>query len=95
MSADNWMTCPRCAKTLDQIMAEAYAKYGHVPAEEYHAELKRAREAAVNLKDTLREDYEFYWEDEGTIVASYSCLCVKCGFKHSFKYESKIEGSDI
>lgn len=47
------------------------------------------------MKDTLREDYEFYWEDESTIVASYSCSCAKCGFKHSFKYESKIEVSDI
>lgn len=37
-------------------------------------------------KETLREDYEQYMDEEGVYHCDYHCRCTECGFKWSFKH---------
>ena len=93
MSADNWTVCPRCKKKTETAKREqlknAKAGYGKLSPEEYEEALFKAREIVV-IGETLREDYDFYMEDDGTFGASYSAHCDKCGFKHKFKHSEQV-----
>lgn len=53
--------------------------------------LRMAADRIIPLRETLREDYEFYMEDDGTFTASYDCHCDVCGFRHEFKHEEEID----
>jgi hypothetical protein len=89
MSADNWEICPRCLFRARREAQDAYDKvmatYGQVPLDEFDA--ARAELKPVEDEDyrTLREDYEFYGADEGTVRADYRCGCTVCGLSGSLK----------
>ena len=95
MSADNWTTCPRCAKRreakLQAMRDEVAAKYGQIPVDEFD-ELRRQLFEAENTKlaETLREDYEFFGAEDGTVTAEYGCSCRECGLETSFTHEHEL-----
>ena len=93
MSADNWTICPRCMKMAveekDKQNKQAAESYGKVSEVEYTEILEKAR-ADINMEQTLREDYEFYMEDDGTFTADYRAHCDRCGFKYEFKHEEEV-----
>lgn len=98
MSASNWTSCPRCAKSLvravDELRALIADKYGKVTIEEFdnlRARLKAAEDEAANPYQTLREDYEFYGAEDGEVVASYSNSCTKCGLKTEFTHRHEMD----
>lgn len=86
MGADNWKQCPNCdaKQSNNEIEAEkALADdYGKISADQY----EKRRSALTDLKhtvlpDTLREDYEFYFDgDAMELNIDYSCRCETCGF---------------
>jgi len=39
----------------------------------------------MTIDESLREDYEFYMDSDGTFSARYNCKC-ECGFNHSFSH---------
>jgi hypothetical protein len=95
MSADNWAVCPQC---LDRGLGESEAlfqaaveAYGKVSPEEYE-QLRAKAQTPVDPEafDTFREDYEFYGAEDGTVTASYSGHCQKCGLGVDFKHEEKF-----
>lgn len=89
MSADNWATCPVCLKNSgierDALLLRVCDDYGKVRAEEY-LELVRKSKLSIDVDSTLREDYEFYMDSDGTFTARYACKCDECGFRHSFSH---------
>jgi hypothetical protein len=96
MSASNWAVCPRCAKRLEAmaeaLLAEIATKYGQIPIDEFDA-LQRRLAECQNAKPeaTLREDYEFYGAEDGTVVAEYGCTCTKCGLTADFTYRHELD----
>lgn len=93
MSADNWTNCPKCMKIAveekDKENKEAAESYGKVSEIEYIQILEKAQ-ADINMEQTLREDYEFYMEDDGTLTANYRARCDRCGFKHESNHTKKV-----
>jgi len=45
----------------------------------------------IDIRETLREDYEFYLNDEGEFFVSYKASCDRCGFKYSFKHSEQVK----
>lgn len=93
MSADNWAICPKCQELYNanqkaRILGVA-EKYGKIPAEEY---IKLSKEVSkeVELEATLREDYEFYIDDDGKFFATYSAECAVCDFHFKFKESKQV-----
>ena len=99
MSADNWAQCPRCVKRHEKALREGAARvaeaYGKVPLEEWDRMRDWQSEAESELiRETFREDYEFYGAEDGEVVASYSGSCSECGLSLSFTDRHPIEGVD-
>lgn len=94
MSADNWTFCPRCLKqeeaSKNKLKLQAESEYGKLPKAEY-LELLKESEEPIKIKETLREDYQFFTSPDGYFTAKYSCRCDKCGFKHTFKHEELLK----
>ncbi len=94
MSADNWRSCPACLAAAEKARQECVAKaeksYGKVSSEKYLALLEKARTPTAELRETLREDYECYVDDEGTFTVSYSCSCQKCPFQFEYKHTQDV-----
>lgn len=88
MSADNWDVCPRCiakAHAAHEKEEERVSDmYGKVPVDDFDA--ARAELKPVDPEDfrTLREDYEWYVQDE-EIHGVYKCQCTAegCGLTGS------------
>ena len=96
MSADNWAVCPRCDRLRTESIAarrEAVAKaYGTVPVEEFDTmRAKLEEDSSKRPEPTLREDYEFYGAEEGTVHADYSCHCSTCGLSLKFSIERELD----
>lgn len=87
MGADNWAICPRCRVTTmtNHKIAEQRAKtaYGAVSEDEYHRLLAAAAKE-VELKQTLREDYEIGIGEDGTFDVNYRSSCDVCGFRYEY-----------
>jgi hypothetical protein len=90
MSADNWTTCPRCLSKCqddkEKDLNNLQAKYGKIPAEEYLAELEKAKAMPDEPEETLLEDYELGVGPDGEFYVMYSCICRVCSWKFSFKH---------
>ncbi len=93
MSADNWSICPRCdalhIKEQEKVankVADAYGKISRTEWEQMKAEAKKIKP----LELTLREDYEFFLDRDGSFCAAYSASCNVCDFKHEFKHEEQL-----
>ena len=99
MSASNWANCPRCnrraqreAERLNKVASESY---GLVTAMEWNQMVEDANSASVYTPDAnLREDYEIYGAEDGSIIVSYSAQCGDCGLSLSFKHEEVFDGVD-
>jgi hypothetical protein len=96
MSADNWATCPCCAKRREVDLAhresQLKASYGHVPLADFDAAREQlANDQATGIEATFREDYEFYGAEDGVVVASYTGGCTKCGLTLKFKHEHPLD----
>lgn len=93
MSADNWTRCPRCVReaiAAKEVQHEAArAAYGTLPVEEFDR-LRADAEEPVKFEDTVREDYEFYGFEDGTVVAVYEGTCQKCGLSTKFRHEQVV-----
>lgn len=82
MSADNWTTCPRCQRLIDEII---WAKNEAIKQAEKSNDLKAYKAAQAIIvpivKHTLREDYEIYLDDSvgHKLVVQYSAGCTVCG----------------
>ena len=101
MSADNWRECPKCeAKaTEDRLVKyrQAAEAYGKVPSEEWQR-MTAAAGAAIELEDTLREDYQqgiYEREDEDELGyhVYYSARCEQegCGFKFEYEHHEPVK----
>jgi hypothetical protein len=99
VSANNYAVCPRCtiraAKKAAELMEEAEAAYGSVPAQEYAAMITEASAAAVLPGNvyTFREDWEIYGAANGAVVVDYGGSCETCGLSLRFKDEHPIPGA--
>jgi hypothetical protein len=93
MSADNWSVCPKCKeiaqKEFDDLMLKAGESYGKVSPEEY-LERIHSLPKEPTFEHTLREDYEFYLDDNFDLLISYQAHCGKCNFKFTFRKELNI-----
>ena len=94
MSADNWTRCPRCLKNAE-LEKEDFSKkaregYGKLTSDEYEVLLLKSREP-INLDDSLREDYEFYLDDDGCFTANYRATCGTCNFNFTFHHKQQVE----
>jgi hypothetical protein len=101
MSADNWARCPRCAfresRRIDARAAEIAKLYGTVSVDDFdkaRTDLEAQRKAFATRDYTFREDYEFFGAEDGSVTASYSGSCTKCGLSLSFEDEHAIAGWD-
>lgn len=94
MSADNWRTCPQCLMESqhkkDMLVAKAVSEYGKMPREEY-LKLTESIKKPIKIDETLREDYEFYIDENNEFTASYSCRCDCCGFKYHFEHAEQLK----
>ncbi len=94
MSADAWRICPQCLSDSQKKRAkeieDVNKSYGKVPPEEWLG-MKANIEEAIEMEETLREDYGIETDKAGRFYVSYECSCSTCGFKHSFKHEEQLE----
>lgn len=95
MGADNWTTCPRCAKhretELRAVREDISVQYGRITLGEFDTLREMLAEIrSAELAKTFREDYEITGAGSGTVTVHYSGLCTACGLDTSFKYEHKI-----
>ncbi len=95
MSAGNWTTCPRCAKRraaeLQAMRDDIAAKYGQIPIAEFdQLRVALAKAESTTPPQTLREDYEFYGAEDGTVTAEYGCSCRECGLETKFIHEHAL-----
>lgn len=96
MGASNWAICPRCAQqradALDTRRAEVKAAYGTVTVDEFDQMRRDLTEAeSAPIAATLREDYEFYGAEDGTVIAEYRCSCTKCGLESDFTHRHELD----
>lgn len=92
MSADNYSRCPKCKRENEKEIIELEKKisdsYGKIPATEYLALLQQRDHPRV-MEETLREDYEFFLNDE-LLQIRYSCSCSICKFEYKFERDIDI-----
>ncbi len=99
MSADNWGICPRCLKRAraewDQLQVDVEEGYGVLPPDEWAALRDRSfKNPGDDLKNTLREDYEFWMtEDEGVLHVRYRAGCTEDGCGFSFNLEEEHQAN--
>jgi hypothetical protein len=90
MSADNWTTCPMCAKKADDAWKAEQNRvresYGKVSPEEYLA-MVPVKQPIIG--ETFREDYGLGLRD-GEFYVSYHGECTECGFAHTFQHREAI-----
>jgi len=69
------------------------AMYGVAPVEDFDA-ARAALDAAkaAPLRQTWREDYEFYGAEDGVLSIRYEGACTTCGLSHKFNDDQPIEG---
>lgn len=80
MSATNYAICPKCIK----IKKEEKVVYGDVTEKEYLASIKNHEKV---ISETLREDYEVYFDNDGNFIIYYGCSCEVCEFKFNYNYK--------
>jgi hypothetical protein len=96
MGADNWGVCPKCmAKALqdkETLKFKIDKSYGKISSQAY-IELIAKWNEPIDLKNTLREDYELGVEEDGSFHIDYSCscTCTVCNFKHLFNYNQQLK----
>lgn len=97
MSASSWSVCPRClwlAKKGERERVQAAADaYGKVPAQEYENLRRNAAAFHVNEADYpthLREDYEIWGAESGTVTVVYNAHCEKCDLVAGFSDEQLL-----
>ncbi len=87
MSVDNWGICPKCMaiqeKKKEELRKKMDLSYGKISAEEYH-ELFLEITKPINIKSTLRENYDIWIDEEGKFEIVYLASCNSCGFKFDF-----------
>jgi len=92
MSADNYSKCPKCRadmiKNKKDLIERASEGYGKISADEYN-DLLTEGSKPIDLTETLREDYEFYLQDD-ILGISYSCSCSVCKFHFEYKQDVKV-----
>lgn len=88
MSADNWAICPVCKTKAEEekekLTNEIVQGYGQLPPNDYLVLIEKSK-LALELKATLREDYELGVDEFGTFEVTFTASCSKCKF--SFKYK--------
>ena len=93
MSADNWATCPRCQAKAEADsearIEQAQLAYGNVSIEEFD-QLRAEAEKGSGIDTTLREDYEFHLDTDGTFTARYRGRCEPCGFEYAFNHTEQV-----
>ncbi len=95
MSADAWATCPRChAQRVSEKIAQKQAMdaaYGKVAVEDFD-KIRAIAEAPLeefgNIEE-MREDYEFYINEDGIFSADFKAKCKNegCGFKFTYHHD--------
>lgn len=101
MSADNWQKCPACEhkqakqrEELEQLKTRADKANDLATWKDAQAKI----DALPRLKETLREDYEFYFDsgfyfEDIELHVDYSASCSVCGFSFSFnRVETMLKG---
>ena len=95
MSADRWSRCPKCEKSawdeLDKLGAavEAAEKANDLAA---YKKAQAALDKVVRpskLEQTMREDWDLGFDDDGKFSVVYDAHCNKCGFKFEHKFPAQ------
>ena len=94
MSASNWKECPKCKQNAEHDHANKVQawrnQYGKVPIEEFEA-TKPSNELAV-MEDSMREDYEFFLDENLVLHIDYRARCQNCDFE--FTYSKAVDASN-
>jgi len=96
MSADRWSVCPNCHKensaAISKMRNELKDKYDKLDLYHWLIEKKHFEKFKESFGDneTLRENWEIYFNEVGLLVIHYYCDCDVCGFHYSFKEEKDI-----
>lgn len=88
MSGDNWKACQVCHNLPVKYRGGISHLYGKLPEEEYLA-LKNEHKELASIQ-TVREDYEFVFDHDGTLSVSYFAKCENCGVEWKYA-KTKIE----
>jgi len=90
MSADRWSVCPQCLRFhqegVDAAIEALEKAYGIVSANDF-MKMKEALDnkiAVVVPITTLREDCEWWMDDNGKFTIVYNASCGTCGFKYEY-----------
>jgi hypothetical protein len=90
MSTDNYSKCPKCKIRIEKekanVMEKARLSYGKVSEDEYNNLIAKATNA-IEIEETLREDYEFCLDGEWLNI-DYVCSCSECDF--NYQYDKNI-----
>lgn len=102
MSADNWRECPKCEKRLKELNDKLFAT-GKKSFSEKEWDDFESFKSALEEKDntSLREDYEFWYDDNDLLNMRYGSYCDICGFDanldnikdSSLKVDNKIQNA--
>lgn len=66
--------------------------YGKIPLADYVKLVEQENKKGTFDKQTLREDWEIYWDKNANLHIGYSCACESCGFSMSIDEIKPMEG---
>lgn len=93
MSIDNWSICPKCKveanRQAEKRLKVAAESYGKVSSQEYRR-LAAAADAPVNMRSTMRENYEMGVGEDGDFLVNYRASCTECDFDFEYRHEQKV-----
>lgn len=93
MGADNWAICPACKskaiKAKEKERAKAAEAYGKIPSDEWQVKSTAAWKD-IELKETLREDYEIGVDECGEFNVSYRSGCSICDFRFDYEETKQV-----
>jgi len=94
MSASDWSICPKCfaeaKQEIEQRKEQLRESYGNIPADVWAEKRKQIPDQPNPQKYmTLREDYEFIMNEDGSFEAYYGAQCTECDASFDFNHNQK------
>lgn len=94
MSADRWITCPKCANAKEQKrqadLVQMKAEYGKMSVKDFLNTFSDNWSEYEKLGEDMREDFEVGMDADSVVRVTYSCRCDKCGYKFNFAHEQPV-----
>lgn len=94
MSANSWGVCPQCVKNendrIEAQIKDVQAHYGKVSEATYRKMLYSIDSPTDSHPRDLREDWEIFTDEDGTLSIDYSCSCGVCGLNYRFNKKENV-----